>query len=125
MYHGWSECWSGFSRNAYQALGSLPTLIAVSALEVMLFLMPFVFAAWGLAAGLPSWALPVLGQVLLLGGMHAALRRRFRYPGTTVLLHPVGIACLVAIQWASGWRTFRKTSSSWKGRPIVARGDVR
>ncbi|MFN3653311.1 MAG: glycosyltransferase [Armatimonadota bacterium] len=124
MYRGWRECWHGFGRNAYQGIGSLPALLTLTTLEVLLFLFPPLSLLAALAGGWPAWAWPVLGQVLLLGAIHAGLRRRFRYPWSTVLLHPLGIAASLTIQWSSYFRTRRGGSVAWKGRKVVSAAGV-
>ncbi|HTE21023.1 MAG TPA: glycosyltransferase, partial [Armatimonadota bacterium] len=118
MYHGWRECWNGFSRNAYQALGSLPVLLFLTGIESALFLVPFLSLTWAAATGWPAWGPLTLAQVLLLLGIQVGLKRRFRYPWLTVLLHPVGILALLAIQWRSWWLTVTRTSLVWKGREV-------
>ncbi len=118
MYRGWGECWGGFTRNAYQALGAFPALVTVTLLETVLFLCPYLFLGLGAAQGWPGWAWLCLVQVLLLVGIQVSLRRRFGYPWLTVTLHPAGIAALVAIQWVSWWRAVTHAPTAWKGRTV-------
>jgi hypothetical protein len=116
MYCRWRECWDGFSRNAWQAVGSLPALVLLTAVQLVLFLLPFPFLAAAAFLGWPAWAWPVLGQVLIVLGIQTALRARFRYRWLTVLLHPAGLAAVLAIQWRSWWRAVRGERTVWKGR---------
>lgn len=118
MYHGWAQCWAGFSRNAYQALGSFKALVVISSLELTLFLLPFWFFAMGLLSGWPRWTWLALLQVLVLYGIQNALRRRFSYPQLTVLLHPICVSVLLALQWTSWRRTIRRSTVDWKGRKV-------
>lgn len=120
MYRGWRECWGGFSRNAYQALGSLPALCLVTALEAVLFLVPYVSLLAAALTGWPGWTIPVLGQVAVLIAVQLSLRRRFHYPYVTVLLHPLGIAALIAIQWRGWWMAAFGGVTAWKGRTVAA-----
>lgn len=118
MYHGWRECWSGFSRNLYQALGSVPALLIVSSIELALFLLPLLFLAGAVLSGWPNWAWLVLGQVLILLQIQFSLRARFGYPWRTVALHGVCLGVLLALQW-SGWRrSITGGTTLWKGRRL-------
>lgn len=119
MYRGWKECWQGFSRNAYQALGSVPALCAVTSLEAVLFLLPFGFTVFAAVSGWPAWSIPVLVQVAVLIAIQVSLQRRFRYSAATVLLHPLGVAALIAIQWRSWWSATAGRGGEWKGRTLV------
>lgn len=118
MYDGWSACWRGFTRNAYQALGSPGALATVLALEGTLFLSPFLWLALAVARGWPTWGWLALAQVSLLLSVQVSLRQRFRYPWLTVVLHPVGIAVLLAIQGCGAWRHFTGQSTTWRGRAV-------
>jgi hypothetical protein len=40
----------------------------------------------------------------------------FRQPLDSVLLHPLGIVCLLGIQWVARYRKWRGFASTWKGR---------
>lgn len=121
MYRGLRECWNGFSRNAFQAIGSLPALAFMTLVQAQLFLAPFVFLVWGMAAG-AAWVGPVGAQVLLLLGIQASLRRRFGYPWLSVLGLPAGILLLIAIQWRSAWLSMRGGIVEWKGRSLRTAG---
>ena len=127
MYAGGKAVWNGFTRNAYEGLGGIAPLIVMSGLQTVLFLLPFVF--WGVGIG--YWALdvrppfllfsfssflPLLwAQILLILLIRTMQARRFGH-GSSVWLHPLSIAVLVVIQWASFWKTLRKSHVAWKGR---------
>lgn len=118
MYSGWAQCWAGFSRNAYQALGSLPALLLVSTLEATLFLLPPGFLVLGAASGWPVWTWVAAAQVGVLLAIHRMLRKRFGYPLLTIALHPICLAALLAIQWTSWWTGITRGTVSWKGRQV-------
>jgi hypothetical protein len=48
--------------------------------------------------------------------MRALLALRFRQPWSGVLLHPAGVALLLAIQWYALALHVRGRSVGWKGR---------
>src|SRR5579871_1260818 len=123
MYEGGRAVWNGFTRNAYEGLGGFGALATMTLLQILLFLLPFAWLAWGIALRasshpLPLWAWLCLVQVALILLMRALQARRFGHFGS-VWLHPLSIAALVAIQWASYWKSLRKTPIAWKGRSYV------
>lgn len=120
MYAGGYAVWQGFTRNAYEGLGSPIALIAMTLLQALLFLFPFGFLAYAILAlvtgsGLPAWSMGPLLQVAAILGIRILQARRFGHFGS-VLLHPLSMAALIAIQWASWWRSLHKTKVAWKGR---------
>ena len=120
MYEGGRAVWNGFTRNAYEGLGSPGALITMTLLQTGLFLLPFVWLAIGIARRLsmhsfPHWAYFCLAQVAFIYLMRILQARRFGHGGS-VWLHPLSILAMVAIQWASFWKSLRKTSVTWKGR---------
>lgn len=118
MYHGWSESWRGFTRNAYQGIGSPALLLFLTAWHLALGLAPFAWLAYGALTGWPAWSVLAAAQVAVLLGIQLALRARFGYSWATVLLHPLGMAVLVAIQWASWWGCTLGRPRTWKDRPL-------
>jgi glycosyltransferase involved in cell wall biosynthesis len=115
MYEGFSAAWRGFSRNAYEALGSPGALSAMVALNGGLFVLPFLAvpaslfsdgisttaAVWGLAAA----------AVLAL---RARIAARFGSPIWTVLATPVAVTLMIALQLHS-------YLNHCTGRPVVWR----
>lgn len=125
MYRGFGESWTGFSRNAYQALESPSALILVTGIEFVLFLFPYLQFAVGLAMG---WVEPLLFgaiQSVMLLTIASALRRRFRLPRFWVMAHPISVALLIAIQWNSAIRCWLRLPTRWKARAIPMPGGSR
>jgi hypothetical protein len=121
MYDGFSATWRGFTKNAYEGLGSVVLLSFVTVLHAIGHLLPWgvlVAAIVGvsvspLAVGLCVFAITWhLTQRLLL-----ALRFRQEFIGA--LLHPVGIALMTAIQWQSFYLHITG-QRAWKGRSLSA-----
>ncbi|MCS6777821.1 MAG: glycosyltransferase [Chloroherpetonaceae bacterium] len=120
MYDGGRAVWNGFTRNAYEGLGSFGALVVMTTLQVVLFLLPFVFLLAALAqrpvhGSWPSWSALCLAQVGVILWIRLLQARRFGHLDA-VWMHPLSIALMVAIQWASWWRTLRRQSIVWKGR---------
>lgn len=120
MYAGGRAVWNGFTRNAYEGLGGLGALITMTLLQTLVFLAPFLFLLYALGirmqgSPLPLWGWLCIVQVSLILLLRLLQARRFGHY-EAVLLHPFSIAGMVAIQWTSCWKTFRKSPVVWKGR---------
>lgn len=120
MYEGGRAVWNGFTRNAYEGLGGPAALVIMTLLHLLLFLLPFGFLAYALLiAGMgrrpPFWTAWVVLQVGLILLIRLLQARRFSRLDA-VLLHPLSIAALIAIQWASWWKSIHKAKTAWKGR---------
>ncbi len=124
MYAGGRAVWNGFTRNAYEGLGSFGSLVIMTMLQTVLFLLPFLFLLAAIAAPatsartLPLWGWLCAGQVSLILLMRLLQARRFGHLDS-VLLHPLSILFMVAIQWASFWKSLRKKPVIWKGRSYL------
>ena len=121
MYAGGRAVWNGFTRNAYEGLGSPPALVIMTALQSALFLCPFGF--WFLYFGFwvlgrlvsPALFSLITAQIATIYLIRILQARRFGHLGS-VWLHPLSVAALIAIQWGSFWKSLRKQSVTWKGR---------
>jgi hypothetical protein len=113
MYEGAGQVWRGFTKNAFEGLGS-PILLAVFTVLELLTLAP-----WVCLATLGYWTdggrMAIVAAVALQVVQRALMARRFGQSWVSVVLHPLGIAALIAIQWASWWKHLRG-QRSWKGR---------
>jgi glycosyltransferase involved in cell wall biosynthesis len=120
MYAGGRAVWNGFTRNAYEGLGSVGALVTMTVLQIVVFLAPFLFllyalGLWQKQGHLPLWGVLCAVQVSLILLLRLLQARRFGHY-ESVLLHPLSIVLMVAIQWASFWKSLRKTPVVWKGR---------
>ena len=120
MYDGGKAVWNGFTRNAYEGLGGFIPLVGMTFLQSVLFLFPFGFLLYALVKGLlgsgiPQWGGLVALQVALIYTIRVMQAKRFGH-GETVWLHPLSVTALIAIQWASFFKSLRKTKVAWKGR---------
>lgn len=129
MYSDARQVWRGFTKNAYEGLGSVALLILITVLHAVGHLLPFIVLLLAMsqllagvqegARGLPWGPLPA--SAVVLSGISVAMTlvqrvliaRRTRHPLWIVLLHPVSILALAIIQWYSfylhciGRRTWR------------------
>jgi cellulose synthase/poly-beta-1,6-N-acetylglucosamine synthase-like glycosyltransferase len=99
MYAGFLACWRGFSRNAYEALGSPLALGAMIGLNGAFFVLPFLAAPWALAvAGLSPTAVVWATAAALAAGLRVLVAVRFSAPLWIVAATPVAVALLIALQ---------------------------
>lgn len=113
MYVNAAQVWEGLCKNATEGMAkpaSLPlwTLILGGGQVLPLPLM--------LVA--PSWP---AGVALAVGiGTRLLLAFRFRQPLLSALLHPLGVAALLVVQWFSLVRAARGGQATWRGRAYPA-----
>jgi glycosyltransferase involved in cell wall biosynthesis len=119
MYRSAGETWRGFTKNAYEGLGSPVVLVVFTVLEAFGILLPWIWLPVMLAQGTASMP---LGPTVLASFAIAAqlvqrtlLARRFSQSWECVALHPVTVALLLAIQWRSWWLHLTKRRA-WRGR---------
>lgn len=120
MYAGGRAVWTGFTRNAYEGLGGFIPLVAMTALQTLYFLLPFVFLLAGAvqfarSGFLPAWFSLVCLQIALIFTIRVLQARRFGHLDS-VPFHPLSVALMIAIQWASFVKTLRHAPVAWKGR---------
>jgi hypothetical protein len=123
MYAGFAATWRGFSRNAYEALGSPPALLTMVALNSTLFVLPFVALPWtlaveGLSPGALVWA-AAAGVVLTV---RARLAARFGAPRWTVAATPLAVLLMLGIQLHSFVNHCLRRPVVWRARAYVATG---
>jgi len=122
MYRGAGQVWRGFTKNAFEGLGSIGLLCFITALHLVGHVLPW---AWIVLAAFTG-ELRTLTTALALAAIGVACIQRivfairFGQSARSVMLHPVGILLLTLIQWHSLWlaKTGRR---SWKGRGSSAR----
>jgi Glycosyl transferase family 2 len=121
MYQGWRQVFNGFTRNAYEGLGSPAALVTMVSAVLTLFVVPYAaFAAamashWSVKARLLAAACAVVSVTI-----RAVQAKRFGH-WLSVLLMPLSACGIVLIQAASAVRK----QNQWKGRtygaePVVA-----
>jgi chlorobactene glucosyltransferase len=111
MYRSFSEVWEGFTKNVRSAFeSSLGGFLVAGALQICLFLLPFVFLFTH-----PGSRSLVLAQVALIFTIRVVLAARFRTSWSSVILHPFGLLLALAIGLNS-WRLTGRRGVVWKGR---------
>jgi hypothetical protein len=121
MYRGLQQVWRGFAKNAYEGLGSPWLLLLVTALHVLGQVAAWAIVAAGAVAAVMGLPVPALAVWLAAAALvvqlahRIVLRRAFGHAWRAVLLHPVGLAMLTAIQWHSLSLSIRGRRE-WRGR---------
>ena len=117
MYRSAGETWRGFTKNAYEGLGSPVVLAVFTLLEAGGILLPWAWLAAAAAGGGAPTGPLVLACFAVAAQLsqRAILAVRFRQPWECVVLHPVTILLLLAIQWRSWWLHLTKRRA-WRGR---------
>ena len=113
MYSSAAQVWEGLTKNATEGMASaraLPVWTVVLGVgqvlpAALLLLHPGPATAAAAAAGI---------------GLRLVLAARFRQPVLGALLHPVGVAALLVVQWAALLRAARGRPSTWRGRAYPA-----
>ena len=122
MYEGFTQTWNGFTKNAYEGLGSVGLLVFVTVMHVVGHLLPWtvlVLAIAGIAD--PIAAGPAVIAIGLAFAQRLMLADRFNHPHASVMLHPVGVLMMTLIQWHS--LILHTTGKrSWRGRTASETG---
>jgi len=113
MYSNAAQVWEGLTKNATEGMATpiaLPIWSFIigggAVVPAMLMLVaPSFPAALALAAGI---------------GLRLVLAWRFRQPVISALLHPVGVAAMLLLQWAALFRAAIGRPATWRGRAYTA-----
>lgn len=125
MYRGGAEVWNGLAKNATEGMASRIGILVWTPLllggQVLPFLMlVLLLATPGLQPEAVSAQLPVvLAACVLALGTRAVLAVRFQQSYWGVLLHPISIVLLLAIQLEARLREELGRPVAWKGRVRV------
>jgi hypothetical protein len=113
MYTSASQVWEGLTKNATEGMAkplALPIWTVILAGGQVLPLIMLLAA--------PSWAAAV---ALACGiGFRLILAARFHQPIVSALLHPVGVAALLILQWVALLRAATGRKTTWRGRAYTA-----
>ncbi len=117
MYRSAGEVWRGFAKNATEGMATWGGIVPWTVLLLGGHVLPVALLGAGLSGKLSHGATAVATLATAMSfATRAACAARFRASPLGVLLHPLGVAVLVAIQW---WARVRETigvRTAWKGR---------
>ena len=112
MYDTTESVWEGLTKNATEGMAKKLALPVWTALLAGGHIAPFLLLPSPLA-----WA-----ACFCAWGLRAILAWRFRQPWRSVVLHPVGVAALLVLQWAALLRAASGVKATWRGRAYTAQG---
>lgn len=123
MYRGFSQTWRGFAKNAFEGLGSLGLLLFFTFAHLLAHILPWIVlpillvcAAFGPLDAPQQKGLLLAGACVVLNLFQRMLLSiRFRQGVAPVLLHPLGVLMMTAIQWHSYYLA-RTNQRTWRGR---------
>lgn len=122
MYERNSDVWRGLSKNATEGIGAPATILPFTLLLAGGQILPFALVAWGLVtafAAWPWWAVPVAAAAVALAWLPRVLEAtRFRQSLTGAVVHPLGVAVFLAIQWVALARKLLGLKTAWRGRSL-------
>lgn len=122
MYERNSDVWRGLSKNATEGIGAPATILPFTLLLAGGQILPFALVAWGLVtafAAWPWWAVPVAAAAVALAWLPRILEAtRFRQSLTGAVVHPLGVAVFLAIQWVALARKLLGLKTAWRGRSL-------
>ncbi|QDU90618.1 4,4'-diaponeurosporenoate glycosyltransferase [Pirellulimonas nuda] len=120
MYDGARAVWQGLAKNAVEGAAAPRTIVPVTLLLVVGQVLPLPGMAAALAWG--DWpAAGLFGAAWLLGlGVRLHAARRFRQDLLGAWLHPLGVAVLMALQWFALGAWLVGSQPAWRGRPATA-----
>jgi hypothetical protein len=113
MYTNARDVWEGLTKNATEGMATARALPVWTVILGVGQVLPPVLLV--ITPGLLSG-----GAVIASIGLRLLLAWRLRQPIVSALLHPVGVAALLAVQWAALIRSVRGVPSTWRGRAYPA-----
>ncbi|VTS05019.1 glycosyltransferase [Tuwongella immobilis] len=118
MYRNAKELWFGLAKNAREGLAAPKQIGFWTVLLTIGQIVPWLLLP---IAALLGSDFEVIRNLALAAGFGLAIRLqaayRFQQSWLGALLHPLGVACLLAIQWFATIRAWRGNPVGWKGRP--------
>jgi hypothetical protein len=114
MYQSGSDVWEGLMKNATEGIAAPARIVPFTLLLVCGQVLPWVLLVFALTTHESLSLLLMACGLSLLPRLLSILR--FRQKPVSALLHPVGVAIFLVLQWTALVRKFRKTPAVWKGR---------
>ena len=120
MYTDAAEVWRGFSKNATEGMAKPVALPIWTVLLGGGHVLPFALLPMAVLAGAGEALRLCAIAVALVWGARAMLAARVQQSALSVLLHPLGMVLVLAIQWAALTAARRGRPQSWRGRSYDA-----
>ncbi|MGC8549516.1 MAG: glycosyltransferase family 2 protein [Acidobacteriaceae bacterium] len=120
MYRNATQVWQGLSKNATEGMAAPARIVPFTAMLAFGQVLPLpLLALWALHPSL--FTLPFSGALLAIAVIAGYLPRmiaaaRYRQSWRGALLHPLGIAVLLVLQWTALTRKLLGVQATWKQR---------
>jgi len=114
MYRTGRDVWPGLAKNATEGLAAPGTLLPMTLILFVGQVLPWLLLASGALSSSAALAAGCAVALSLIPRLVSS--RRFGQPPSVALLHPAGVAALLAIQWFAFFNSQLGRPSSWKGR---------
>ncbi|MDQ6765913.1 MAG: glycosyltransferase [Verrucomicrobiota bacterium] len=115
MYRSNAETWRGFAKNTHEGLGAPARIIPATCILLLGQVSPFVLLVFAARFSMLQFIGALIAAACaLLPRLLAA--KRFRQPIVAVVLHPLAIITLLAIQWVGLLRLILHRPVRWKAR---------
>jgi hypothetical protein len=116
MYRSARGVWQGLAKNAREGMASTTQILFWTAVLVGGHVLPFVLVPIVLATSNTEAAVVAIAAAVCSYLPRALAALRFRQSWLSVVLHPVGVLILLAIQWFALYRAILGRPVGWKGR---------
>lgn len=123
MYDGFAEAWRGFSKNAFEGLGSPLLLLFLTLLHIIGHIAPPIILIAGIThsfiSGDPKWIVITSSAIATILGIAQRLMiaARERHTPSVALLHSISVLLMTLVQWWS-WYLDRTGRRTWRGRTL-------
>jgi hypothetical protein len=119
MYENGPQVFNGLMKNAHEGMATPVGLPVWTTLLLGGHVLPPVIALWAWTSGFTGNTLHLaIAAAVLPWLMRFIMAARFRLSWLGALLHPVGVAVLVGLQWVAFIRRRAGYSVRWKDRPV-------
>lgn len=121
MYRSDGEVWRGLSKNATEGLAAPAMIVPATLLLALGQIGPFVLLAANLFSNTSPWAIGCSAVAVVCAWLPRLLGAfRFRQSWLGAVLHPLGIALFLAIQWSALLARSIGQPATWKQRSYAA-----
>lgn len=119
MYENGPQVFNGLMKNAHEGMATPVGLPVWTTLLLGGHVLPPLVALWAWSSGMTGNTLHLaIAAAVLPWLMRFIMAARFRLSWVGALLHPVGVAVLVGLQWYAFIRRRSGHTVSWKDRPV-------
>lgn len=117
MYTSTAQVWNGLLKNATEGIANARLIIPFTILLLGGSVLPGLSLILGYLASDSSIALTILAVAFAVSFFPRMIAcRRFHQSFRGALLHPLGVACFISLQWLAIMRKQLGVTTKWRGR---------